>query len=139
MSNAVGVIIAGTNTYLDNCQEESAEHNNDITEYPIEDGSKIHSHAHLLPRTITAEGLLAGPGYQGRFNYLKSLRESRSIVSYSGRFFYSSLVIKELMETYDSELLNGVRVRVVFQEVKIVGGVVSAAAYSDPAGEWWAV
>ncbi len=142
MSNAVGVIIAGSNTYLDNCIEESAEHTNDITEYPIEDGSKIHSHAHLLPRSVTAEGLIVGPGYQGRLNRLKGLRESRSIVSYSGRMFYSSLVIKDLTESYDSEILNGVRVRVEFQEVKVVGGGGgggSVVPISDPAGAWWQI
>jgi len=138
MSNAVGVVIAGTNTYVDAAIEESAEHNNDITEYPIEDGSKIHSHAHLLPRIVNVDGIVAGPGYQAKVNYLKMLRENRSIVSYSGRMYYDSLVIKELMETYDPGLLNGARIRIVFQEVKIVGGGGGSASVSnDPNGNWW--
>lgn len=144
MSNAVGVIIAGTNIYVDAATEEKAEHNNDITEYPIEDGSKIHSHAHLLPRMVTVEGIVAGPGYQTKVARLKGIRESRDIVSYSGRIFYASLVIKELMETYEPGLLNGCHIRVVFQEVKIVGGIGGGGPMggpervgNDPAGNWW--
>lgn len=134
----VGVVIAGNNTYLDACREESAEHNNDITEYPIEDGSKIHSHAHLLPRHITAEGIVVGPGYEAKVENLKSIRDNRDIVDYSGRMYYSSLVIKELIESYDPEIFNGARIRLVFQEVKIVGGGVAGPGVSDdPVGDWW--
>lgn len=134
MSNAVGVVIAGGNIYVDAAREEKAEHNNDITEYPIEDGSRIHSHAHLLPRMLTVDGVVAGPGYQAKVARLRGIRDSRAIVSYSGRMFYPSLVIKEFMESYDPTLLNGAWIRLVFQEVKIVGsGDGGMNVGSDPA------
>ncbi len=135
----MGVIRAGTNIWVDAAKEESAEHNTDITEYPIECGSKINSHAHLLPRYVTVEGIVIGANKLAR---LKNARDSRAIVAYIGRMYYGSLVIKELLETYTGEIANGCQVRVVFQQVKIVGGAGAATeadnltVTSDPAGEW---
>jgi len=138
----MGVILAGTNVYVDVALEEKGEHNNDITEYAIEDGSKIHSHAHLLPRIVTVEGLVVGSGYRGKVEFLKQLRDDRTIVGYVGRMYYGSMVIKELLETYDSGIKNGARIRIVFQQVKIVGGAYAPASgfgnvAPDPAGKWW--
>ena len=141
----MGVVLAGTNIFVDAAIEEKGEHNNDITEYPIEDGSRIHSHAHLLPRTVTVDGVIIGSGFRSKFDFLRTIRDERAIVAYSGRMYYPSMVIKELMETYNAGIKNGLSVRIVFQQVKIVGGgggesSTPADGYNvaaDPAGEWW--
>ncbi len=122
----MGVVIANQNVWVDAAIEEIVEHTNDITEYPIEDGSKIHSHAHLLPRLVTVDGLIIGAGWEERLSTLITARETRMIVRYVGRVHYGSLVIKEIRDSYDAGIANGARVRIVFQQVKIVG---------SPAGE----
>ncbi len=130
----MGVVIANQNVWVDAALEEIVEHTNEITEYPIEDGSKIHSHAHLLPRLVTVDGLIIGAGWQGRLSTLISARESRMIVKYIGRVHYGSLVIKEIRDSYDSGIKNGVRVRVTFQQVKIVGSPAGDSAGSVVSG-----
>ncbi len=125
----MGVVIGGGNTFVDAAREESVEHNNDITEYPVEDGSKIHSHAHLLPRLVTVEGIIIGRAGVDR---LIKARDRRAIVAYSGRVYWPSLVIKELQDSYDKTIENGAYIRIVFQQIKIVG---SPAGGEGGAGE----
>ncbi len=130
----MGVVLAGTNIFVDAAMEETGEHTNEITEYPIEDGSKIHSHAHLLPRTVTVDGILAGDDYRSKFDILRTLRDERMIIAYSGRMFYDSMVVKELSETYNAGIKNGLSVRIVFQQVTIVGGAGGGAVGVGGAG-----
>ena len=145
----MGVILAGTNIFVDAAMEETASHTNEITEYAIEDGSKIHSHAHLLPRIVTVDGILVGDDFRSKFDFLRTLRDERMIIAYSGRMFYDSMVVKELSETYTAGIKNGLSVRIVFQQVTIVGGeggggaggadTGTGAVTADPAGEWWKI
>lgn len=102
----------------------------DITEIPVENGSKITDHAVRAPKRLSLEVATAGAAVS--FNALKQFQESRvpfSIVT--GLTVYNNMLIKSMLFQRDATYSTILKGTVGLQEVIIV-----ATSYAaDPAGD----
>ena len=113
--------------------EERSDYVADITEYPIEGGNQISDHAALRPVTLAIDGVVAGPSAAGVLATVRSWRENRLLVTYSGRGTYRDFVIKEFRPTEDVEVGDGFRFAMTLQEVRIASPATIPPVKRDPA------
>src|ERR1044072_4475068 len=73
----------------------------DITEIPIENGSRITDHAFVLPKRLSLEA--ASPNAAAAYNALVAIQESRvPFVIVTGLFVYTNMLIKSIQAERDA-------------------------------------
>lgn len=113
--------------------EERPDFVSDVTEHPIEDGRLIADHTTLRPVNLAIDGVVAGPGTAGILDAIRSWREDRLLVTYSGRGIYRDFIIKEFRPTEDAEVGDGFRFTMTLREVRIVSPATILRVKRDPA------
>jgi hypothetical protein len=102
----------------------------DITEIPIEDGSRITDHAVRMPRRVTLD--LANEGAAASYNALEAFQRSRvPFTLVTGLSVFPNMLVKSIDAERDVQFSKVLRARVDLQEVIIVGTAYAA----DPDGD----
>lgn len=102
----------------------------EITEIPIETGSKITDHAVVMPKAVTLE--VAGANASATLDALIRFQESRvPFTLVTGLKIYRNMLLKRIDADRDSGAAKILRARVDLQEVILV----STAYAADPNGE----
>lgn len=117
-----------------------SEHHSDdmnITDHPVEEGVSITDHAYLLPATLTLvygwaagsintlvqtglSGLVNG-GLQAMYDKMLRLQRDRSLCDvYTGKRYYTDMLIRSLSQETTKETENALMLRVVMRQIIIV-------------------
>jgi hypothetical protein len=106
----------------------------DITEIPIETGSKITDHAIIVPKRITLDA--ADGGAAATYASLVAFQESRvPFVLVTGLSVYNNMLIKRIDADRDAGSSRILRCRCDLQEVIIVSTSYAADPEGDTTGE----
>lgn len=101
----------------------------EITEIPIEDGSRITDHAFKLPKKLSLD--TASGNAAATYNALVAFQVSRvPFTVVSGFFIYTNMLIKDLSADRDKDFTTVLRCRAELQEILIV----STAYAADTSG-----
>lgn len=101
----------------------------EITEIPIENGSRITDHAFVLPKKISLE--IANDNATASFNALVAFQESRvPFTIVTGLFVYSNMLVKSISAERDKVFSQVLRATVDLQEIIIV-----STGYTQDPGE----
>lgn len=102
----------------------------DITEIPVEDGSRITDHAVRMPRRVTLD--IANQAAAASFNALERFQQSRvPFTLVTGLSVFPNMLVKRIDADRDAMFSKVLRAKVDLQEVIIVGTAYAA----DPDGD----
>lgn len=100
---------------------ESKKHTGKLTNYPIENNSKITDHYEKDPTKHTLRGVLAGNGAAAAVATLEKMMETADFLTYTGSYRMENIVITDLDFSTDSSNRNGFSFSATFQFAPIVG------------------
>lgn len=93
----------------------------DLMKHPLEDGSSITDHIVFLPTEITLPLIIAGATFESDFQTLRQLYLAGTLLTIQTRTgAYENMVIGELPHEESSRVFDGVAVRLVLKEARIV-------------------
>jgi hypothetical protein len=102
----------------------------DITEIPIESGSRITDHAFVLPKKLTLEA--ASENAAAAYNALVAIQETRApFTLVTGLYVYTNMLIKQLSATRDKIYSRVLNCSVELQEI-LIASTSGDAPMSDP-------
>jgi len=113
--------------------EERPEMNTEVSEHPIEDGASVSDHVALRPISISMNGVVAGEGAGDKIGKLRSWRNDRHRLRYTGRNIFKNYVISEMQTEHDARVGDGFRFRLVLQQVRTVKPSLVEITNADPA------
>ena len=103
-----------------NLISEGRNHNNEVTQHPVEKGSDIVDHVKNQLLTYSIEGIVGdNENPATKHQELVRIWSSRQVVSYRGRSTLSQCVITSLTTTVDSSSRKGFRFSMEIMEVRI--------------------
>lgn len=105
----------------------------EITEIPIETGSKITDHAVVMPKAVTLD--IAGANASATYEALIRFQESRfPFTLVTGLKIYRNMLLKRVDADRDPNSARILKARVDLQEVILVGTAYAADPNGDPNG-----
>ena len=100
-----------------NIQTESLSLQSKVTQNPVENGADITDHVINETAQFNVSGIIIGG--ETAVNALKSMREKRDILTYTGRSRLTNLVITSLSFDYSVKNKNGCAFKASFKEIII--------------------
>jgi hypothetical protein len=101
-----------------NIQTESLSMTSKVTSNPVESGADINDHVVHDTARFSISGTIIGG--EKAVSALKSMRDRRDILTYTGRSRVSNLVITSLSFDYNPKNKTGCTFKAQFQEIRVV-------------------
>lgn len=98
-------------------EKESESYSSSVTSNPIESGGEINDHVNNAAGTLSISGTIIGG--ESAINLLKSMRNSRAIMTYTGVTRMSNLVFTSLKFDRSYKNSNGASFSASFRQVQI--------------------
>lgn len=98
-------------------EKESESYSSSVTSNPIESGGEINDHVNNAAGTLNISGTIIGG--ESAINMLKSMRNSRAIMTYTGMTRMSNLVFTSLKFDRSYKNSNGASFSASFRQVQI--------------------
>lgn len=98
-------------------EKESESYSSSVTSNPIENGSSLNDHVNNEAGTFSISGTIIGG--EGAINALKSMRDSRDIIAYTGASRINNLVFTSLKFDRTSKNQTGASFSASFKRVQI--------------------
>lgn len=98
-------------------EKESESYSSSVTSNPIESGGEINDHVNNAAGTLNISGTIIGG--ESAINMLKSMRNSRAIMTYTGVTRMSNLVFTSLKFDRSYKNSNGAAFSASFRQIQI--------------------
>ena len=99
-------------------ESESESYSSSVTNNPVESGADMNDHVNNAAGTLSISGVIIGG--DGAVEALKTMRESRDIITYTGVTRMSDLVFTSLKFSRSAKNKDGAEFSATLQQVRII-------------------
>jgi len=99
--------------------EEQVDKKNNITDYPVEDGSVVSDNSERQPLILNVSGMVKGQNAFKKLQQLRKYCDNADIINYSGRNAFSNCVIESLSTSHGKNVKGGFTFTATIKQVLI--------------------
>ena len=117
---------------IDLVRDEQPLRSNEITDKPVESGPNIVDHIKPLPERMTINAVLAGDGWQDKWEVIKEYVNKGTVLIYRGRETMLPVVIESLPSVADRFTADGIRFTAVLKRLRFAVSQTETLQKPDP-------
>lgn len=105
---------------VDVVNDESPSFSNEITDYPVEDGTVISDHINNKPVELSLDIIITGDDAVEKYERLREIRDNRELISVIGALeVYTNMAIQDLSLTKNKDNIEGFSASINLKQLQI--------------------
>lgn len=104
--------------FLSVVTEENTNFKNNITSFPVEDGSVVSDNVDNQPIKVSLNGVVVGDDAVVKYNRLTQMWRDKEIIKYTGRIIIDNCVIESFTRVANSKIANGFNFTIVIKQIR---------------------
>ena len=98
---------------------EELQQTNEITNYPVEDGTNVNDNIDTNPRIISFSGIIHKEGAVQKLQLLNTYTREGTLLTYIGRNVLRNVVIESILRIHDNTIRGGFIYQIILREIQI--------------------